>query len=143
MLKQDLYTIPTLFFSLLSFSEKRFLIKNSIHLPFLKGEMVYRENCPAKGIYFLKSGFVTTYKENFETSGISGSTYTPGEYFGYDFLQTIKKQTTTAETLTNSVLLFIPEHVFLKLTNNSFVLLSKMTTAIEREFTKVAADRCK
>ncbi len=100
-----------------------------------KGDLIYKEGSYPKGVSFVVSGKVKTYKTNAEAKDFITGLYKEGDFFGYLALMEDKKHFESAEALDNSTVCIIPKEEFFSIIYSN--------SEVSKRFIKMLSDNIK
>ncbi|BAV07055.1 transcriptional regulator, Crp/Fnr family [Filimonas lacunae] len=122
----------------LSIEEMERLSVNMIEQPYQKGQMIFRENSYASGIYFIKQGKVKKYKQ--DKGGNEQIIYVAnaGEMIGYHAVLSSETYPDSAAALEDSSIAFIPKEDFLLAVERSPNLSNHLLKALSHEYKVLA-----
>jgi CRP-like cAMP-binding protein len=127
---EKLNAAPHLFLKALSRQEKVFLKRNLQYKVYEKGSVIFEEGHTLEGSYYIQHGVVNTYKRTIFGGEVPISTYTAGDYFGYNPLFLDDVYTVSAVAEEDVYISFVKEEVFTKLVLNSQGLLHKVMKSL-------------
>lgn len=127
---EKLNAVPHLFLKALSRQEKVFLKKNLQYKVYEKGSIIFEEGHTLEGSYYIQHGVVNTYKRTIFGGVVPISTYTAGDYFGYNPLFLDDVYTVSAVAEEEVYISFVKEEVFTRLVLNSQGLLHKVLKSL-------------
>jgi DNA-binding response OmpR family regulator len=94
-------------------------------ISYKKKENIYKQCSFPKGIYYLQSGKAKIFKENTDGKELITQLLKEGDFFGYLSLLENKDYSESAQTLENSVVIFIPKEDFFNLVYNNQTVAKK------------------
>lgn len=97
---------------------KSLLTPDSIR-PYKKGELIYSEGTRIKGCYFVYSGIIKIYQTGHEGKEQIIKFDQEGDIFGFRSVIRHEPACTSIETLTDTILCYIPDQILLNLIKNN------------------------
>ena len=105
-----------------------------VDMPCKKGELLFRQGSPARGVYFLVQGKVKSYQEKAGGQRRITHIYSNGDILGYCPLFTNGMHTCTVEALEPCVLQFMPKDTFNTMIIESPNFAQFMLRTVSQEF---------
>jgi len=119
----------------ISQNDQALIRKNAVMMEEKKGTLLFKEGFYPQGVYLIHKGVLKIYQVNKDGDNQIVDFYSAGDLAGFRPIISNEANPVTAETLEDSMVLYIPKKYFLEVLRRSPVLSNRLLSALSHEFT--------